>query len=98
MKTLLLTVAIAMAGSTAFAGPIDSACMRGGRTADRALCGCIQQVADMVLSKSDQRRAADFFADPEKAQQVRLSDQAADEDFWGRYKGFAETAEAYCAR
>lgn len=98
MKTLLLTAALAIAGGSAYAGPIDSACMRAGRTADAALCGCIQQVADGTLSKSDQRRAADFFTDPEKAQEVRVSDSASDEDFWARYKGFSTAAEAYCAR
>ena len=41
----------------ASAGPIESACMRSGReAASRALCGCIQQVADMTLKGGDQRR------------------------------------------
>lgn len=96
MKQILLSVALVLAGSAAFAGPIDSACQRAGRTADRALCGCIQQVADMTLSKSDQRRASAFFKDPQKAQDVRASSRASDNDFWARYKNFAATAEAYC--
>lgn len=99
MMKPLLTLALVLAGAApALAGPIDSACLQAGRdSASRALCTCIQQVADSTLSRADQRRAAAFFKDPEKAQQVRLSDRAADEDFWARYKGFAEAAEAYCA-
>lgn len=96
MTKTLLSVAILLAGSAAFAGPVDSACVRAGRSADRNLCGCIQQVADMTLSRADQRRAAAFFKDPEKAQEVRASSRASDNDFWDRYKNFATTAEAYC--
>ena len=98
MMKYLLSAALVLAGTTAFAGPIDNACLRAGRTADPALCGCIQQVADQTLSRSDQRRAAKFFEDPDQAQETRVSDRAADEDFWLRYKAFAQTAEAYCAR
>lgn len=96
-KSILLTVALMSGATGAFAGPIDSACLKGGRSqANRALCGCIQQVADMTLSRSDQRRAAKFFQDPHRAQEVRQSDRASDEAFWLRYKNFGATAEAYC--
>ncbi|MGD9916697.1 MAG: hypothetical protein AB7U46_01670 [Paenirhodobacter sp.] len=98
MKKLPIVIAFLVMGSAAVAGPVESACMRAGRTADRALCGCIQQVADMSLTSADQRRAAAFFKDPEKAQEVRMSDRASDEDFWNRYKSFAQNAESLCAR
>jgi len=98
MKKLPIVIAFLAMGSAALAGPVDSACMRAGRTADRALCGCIQQVADMTLTNADQRRAAAFFQDPDKAQEVRMSDRASDEDFWNRYKSFAQNAESLCAR
>ncbi|WP_415182096.1 hypothetical protein [Phaeovulum sp.] len=99
MKTTLLAAAFLMAAAPmAFAGPIDSACLSGGRSqANRALCGCIQQVADQTLSQSDQRRAAKFFKNPHQAQEVRQSGRASDEAFWQRYKNFGVTAEAYCA-
>lgn len=96
MKKSLLVAACMMVAGAAGAGPIDSACMKAGRANNRALCGCIQQVADMTLSTSDQRRAAGFFKDPDKAQQVRMSESASDNDFWARYKNFAATAESYC--
>ena len=51
----------------------------------------------MTLSRSDQRRAAKFFTDAERAQEVRMSKSDADNAFWARYKNFATTAEAYCA-
>ena len=98
MKKLPIVIAFLVMGSAAVAGQLDSACMRAGRTADRALCGCIQQVADMSLTSADQRRAAAFFQDPDKAQEVRMSDRASDEDFWNRYKSFAQNAESLCAR
>ena len=99
MKALLLTAAVMTVGTLpATAGAIDKACLKGGRAnGNRALCGCIQQVADMTLSRTDQRKAAAFFKDPHKAQDVRQSSRSSDEAFWQRYKNFAVTAEAYCA-
>ncbi|RMD94619.1 MAG: hypothetical protein D6811_02425 [Alphaproteobacteria bacterium] len=81
----------------ATAGPIETACLRSGRpAASPALCGCIQQVADIVLTRSDQRLAAKFFTDPDLAQSIRQSDSRAHERFWQKYRSFGETAEAYC--
>ncbi len=106
MKIFLMAAACIGAGmigagmigaGTAQAGPIGNACMKA-QNATNAVCGCIDQVADQTMSRSDQRRAAGFFKDPDKAQQVRMSDRPSDEDFWLRYKNFATTAEGYCAR
>ncbi|MGB3281153.1 MAG: hypothetical protein WBA92_18380 [Pseudorhodobacter sp.] len=83
---------------SAAAGPIESACLKSDRQAsNRALCGCIQQVADMTLKSGEQRRAAKFFKDPDQAQKVRMSKRDSDNEFWARYKNFGETASAYCA-
>ncbi|MGL5008281.1 MAG: hypothetical protein ACRC6I_00235 [Paracoccaceae bacterium] len=80
------------------AGTIERACNKSDRdAANRSVCSCIQQVADMSLSGADQRRAAGFFNDPDKAQDVRLSDTSRDDAFWMRYTAFGEQAEAYCA-
>ena len=96
-RTLIGAFLLAIASSAAQAGIIESACLRSDRdAATRALCGCIGNVADQTLSGSDQRRAAAFFKNPAKAQEVRQSDRASDEAFWLRYKGFGDTAEAYC--
>jgi hypothetical protein len=79
------------------AGTIERACLQAGRAPSRSLCGCIQRVADITLSRSEQRKAARFFDDPQKAQDVRMSDRRSDEKFWGRYREFGNAARAYCA-
>ena len=99
LKPMVAVAAVILTAPLAVAGPIDNACVRSERGArNPALCGCIQQVADMTLSRADQRRAAVFFRDAQQAQDVRMSKSGADNQFWGRYKNFAATAEAYCAR
>ncbi len=94
---IAMLVALATAGA-AHAGTIERACLGSDRPKSRALCGCIQQAADVTLNGQEQRMAARFFADPHRAQQVRQSDRARDEQFWSRYKRFGATAEAYCRR
>lgn len=96
-RIVIAAAAILMTAPLAVAGPIDSACVRSDRARGNApLCGCIQQVANQTLSRSDQRRAASFFRDPHEAQEVRMSKRDADNAFWARYKRFAGQAEAYC--
>lgn len=103
MKKLLTVALIAgilapMAPIAADAGAIERACNRSDRkAASRSLCGCIQNVADKVLSNSDQRLAAKFFKDPQRAQDVRQSDKSNLEVFWKRYKAFGATAEQSCS-
>lgn len=97
-RLMIAAAAVVMTAPLAVAGPIDSACVRTDRGARNSqLCGCIQQVADMTLSRSDQRRAARFFRDADEAQQVRTSKTNSDNAFWARYKNFTSTAEAYCS-
>jgi hypothetical protein len=93
----LAALCVTFVASDAMAGPISNACMRSNRqAANPALCGCIQQVADQMLPGADQRRAATFFRDPDKAQQVFLSQKRADDAFWERYKAFGARASAAC--
>nr|WP_088623866.1 hypothetical protein [Oceanicola sp. 22II-s10i] len=97
------TVAAVFAASTftagaALAGPIDNACMRSDRaSASRSLCGCIQNVANAMLTAQDQRLAAKFFTKPDMAQEVRMSKSAYHNEFWGRYKSFGAKAAASCS-
>ena len=103
MKPVVLAacaaVLLSLSNGVVVAGPIERACMTSDRkSANRAVCGCVQQVADMTLRGSDQRKAAAFFKDPDRAQKVRMSKSDADNDFWRRYKTFGEQAEVYCAR
>ncbi|MFT6607057.1 MAG: hypothetical protein ACJA2X_002260 [Halocynthiibacter sp.] len=103
MKKLLTLALIAgflapMAPVPAEAGAIERACIRSDRkAANRSLCGCIQNVADQVLSNSDQRLAAKFFKDPQRSQDIRQSNNSSHEVFWKRYKAFGATAEQSCS-
>lgn len=86
------------AGGTPMAtGPISRACLSSDRTArSRALCGCIQAVANQTLNGAQQRRAIDFYKDPHVAQVIRQSDRPGDERFWRAYINYAERAERTC--
>lgn len=79
------------------AGQVARACMSSGRKAANVqLCGCVQAVADRDLRGGDQSMAASFFSDPHRAQEIRQSDNPHHEEFWKRYKVFAERAEQTC--
>lgn len=89
---LVFTATSAPAGNA-----IQKACLKAGRAAaTRALCSCIQDVADKRLKSNDQRLAATFFKDPHKAQVIRQSDRKSHEIFWQKYKAFGAAAEAEC--
>lgn len=99
MKRVLAILAFSLLPGAVAAGDIERACLGSERAGgNRALCGCIQEAADVTLSTREQRRAADFFRDPHQAQEVRQSDRRSDELFWDRYKKFGQTAEAFCRR
>lgn len=86
-----------MAAPAVAGGVIEAGCLRSDRpAANRALCRCLQTVADATLSPGHQRRGAAFFADPEKSQRVKASDRAADAAFWARWQRFAATAVKSC--
>ncbi len=93
----LAVLALPLAADSLSARTIETACNRSDRAgANRALCACVQQVATRHLNRSDQRQAARFFADPDRAQAVRVSRSDRDRAFWQRYRAFATAAEARC--
>ena len=98
MRELALALAVLMAGSgVSVAGDaIEAACRSSGNTASFALCRCIQDVADATLAGAEQRRAATFFRDPERAQKLRQSVSQSNATFWQRYEHFATTAQLLC--
>jgi hypothetical protein len=96
MKTILLTGAALFMASPLYAGSIEHACNTSARNASRATCSCIQQVADVRLSRNDQKQAAKFFADPQLAQDTRQSDNPSKERFWLRYKAWGLLAADQC--
>lgn len=101
MKKLMAAAALAAlvfpAATPAHASIIERACLGSDRPqATRSLCRCIQHAADRTLTTSEQRQAARFFRDPDRAQQVRMSRDRRDSAFWERYRDFSATAEAMC--
>lgn len=99
MKTTILAIGLICTASAAAASSntIRNACIKSDRNPSKALCTCIQQVADLKLTGSDQKLAAKFFDDPHLAQETRQSDNAAKEKFWRRYKEFGEIATRRCS-
>lgn len=98
LAAIALATLVPVLSIAAHAGPIENACVRSDRAqANAALCRCIDSVAQQTLTRSEQRRAAGFFRDPEKAQEVRMSKRESDNVFWERYRAFGQTAEQYCA-
>ena len=102
MKTILMATTIIVVSAVPYIAPVNAetierACLRSDRPqANRTVCGCIQDAANLTLSTKDQQRAAAFFKDPHKAQEIRQSDRRGDEAFWKRYRNFGQTAEAFC--
>ena len=98
MKHLTIAVIIAtLAAPMAYAGPIESACLKSDRKGvNRAVCNCIQQAADLTLTNSEQRKAAKFFNDPHQTQELRQSSKSNDEKLWLRYKEVGNAAQAFC--
>lgn len=93
------TLAFAVMPTASVAGPIESACNRSDRPqANRGLCRCIDAVADMTLTRGEQRQVARFFSDPQRAQDVRMSKSSRDNELWARYRAFGDMAEARCTR
>lgn len=103
MKLPLIAAAAALlmmaAPAPVMAGPIENACNRSDRANNnRALCRCIDRVARDHLTRSEQRRAARFFRDPQMAQDIRMSRAPGDREFWQNYRAYGRAAEAACAR
>lgn len=99
LRMVLLAAGLALGAGAAMAGgPVEKACNRSGRdAANRSLCRCIQDVADMTLRDRDQRRAAKLFGDPDLAHKTWISKSGADDAFWDRYQVFSDQAQAFCA-
>jgi hypothetical protein len=88
---------VALAATPLYAGSIEQACNNSQRNAEPSICSCIQKVADIKLSRRDQKQAAKFFTDPQLAQDTRQSDNPSKEQFWLRYKAFGVLAAENCS-
>ena len=97
-RTVIAALIVVFSATSVGAQTIERACLQADRSAaNRALCGCIQEAANMSLSGGDQKIAAGFFKDPQKAQDMRQSDRRSHEIFWKRYKQFGDMARTFCA-
>jgi len=99
MRTAIFSslVLVTMAGSAPASDLIRKACLKSARPAVTArLCTCIQRVADQRLERGEQRLAASFFLNPQKAQRIRQSANARNAVFWQRYRQWGDAAEKAC--
>jgi hypothetical protein len=97
-KAAFFGAILSLLASSVAADVIERACLTSDRpAADRALCGCIQDVANLTLTPSEQKKAATFFGNPHRAQEVRQSISRSDQRFWERYKLFGQSAKTYCS-
>lgn len=99
MRILFLGIALITLNScgAGVRGEMGKACMASGRSAaNTALCSCVQKTANSTLTNRDQKRAATFFDDPQKAQDIRQSKSPGDSAFWQRYRQFTGQAERIC--
>lgn len=87
----------AVAPAMTEAAQIKRACLASDRAAaTRQRCGCIQGVADQVLTRRDQKTVARWFTDPHEAQEFKMSKSARDDALWERYQAFGQVALASC--
>lgn len=101
LTTAVLCAALAVPAAAtlptaASAKVLERACVKSDRRASRSLCSCIQRVADFELSRSEQKKGAKFFREPQLAQDTRQSDNPRNEVFWKKWKKFGATASQYC--
>ena len=94
---LVLAALLAPATPAAAGTAIASACMGSERGAGATqLCGCIQKVADAVLSPAEQARGAQIILEPHMSQEVRASAQRSDAAFWEKWQVFGASAADHC--
>lgn len=97
IAALSLGVLVASAMPAVAGSEIERACLRADRAAaSKALCGCIQDVAEAMLTSGERRRVVKFFRDPHLTQDLRASSRRADERFWERYVAFGRAARKHC--
>lgn len=90
-----LVIGLGAGAAMAADNPVSRAC-QDARPDAGELCSCIGTAAELVLDQSAQRRAAQFFTNPDRAEAVRMSDNRNDEALWEAYQQFGETAVEMC--
>ena len=95
---MILTALVAVGScGPRVSGEVGKACLAADRKAANAqLCSCVQAAANVHLNGSDQKIAASFFAEPEKANDMKIATSRSADAFWDRYKAFSQTAQRSC--
>ncbi len=95
---VLATSLVLTSAPIAQAGTLERACLKAGRDgASRVFCGCIDDIARPIFSRSEMRRIAKFFKEPHLSQELRQSSRRSDERLWGRYKLWGTAVENQCS-
>ncbi|MHA3977567.1 hypothetical protein ACW9UR_07790 [Halovulum sp. GXIMD14794] len=76
------------------AGITESACLRSARSPGPSVCRCAQSLADVSLSRSDQRQAAKIIAEPDHY--LKLREKRGQQAFLDRYRAWGKAAEMRC--
>jgi hypothetical protein len=93
----IIVATLAMMPEPVQANPVERACLQSNRPGvSRSLCACIGRVADATLTRGQMRQGARFFRDPQRAQDVRMSNRRSDEELWRAWREFGERAEQSC--
>ena len=80
------------------AGITENACLRSERSPGREICSCAQNLADQMLTRSDQRAAAEIIAEPDIYLEYKYTENQSKQTFLERYRTWGETTAQYCAQ
>ncbi len=97
-KALLLLMNLSLlTPSVSQADVIENAC-RGSerRAATGRLCSCIQSVAEVNLTRHEQKIVSKWFYNPDEAMRTSRSNRRKDEELWTKYRIFGNAAEQQC--
>ncbi|MEJ1993411.1 MAG: hypothetical protein P8X50_17455 [Maritimibacter sp.] len=94
----LILLGVCLSATPAYSGnSINNACLSSDRdAANRALCACLQSVADKSLSPAEQRRGAQLFGKPHLSEELRASARDSDRVFWQKWQSFGDRAQKTC--
>lgn len=97
---IIIILGIILSVQPAFAkGTIERACNKIERkAATPRTCNCLQYVANVKLSRSEQHKVAKFFKNPDLVQKLKLSNSRTNQKFWQRYKEFGSFASKTCTK
>lgn len=91
-----LMIALALCATSAQAREMQNACMASPRAPSPEVCACAQAVANGLLSRGDQQRAAAVLLQPDLYITYKYASRADDRAFYERYRRWGEATETSC--